>query len=183
MDFELVLDAFLRELERQDVRYAAIGGFALGVLGAPRVTMDLDFLVHRDDLNKIHEILSNLGYRRVHHSENVSQYHHDDRNWGSIDFIHAFREVSLAMLERAKGYPAFGAKLSIRTLDPEDVIGLKVQAMANDPDRRAQEVSDIERLSGLYGAKLDWQRILEFYRVFDLEDEAMSLKKRFGNVK
>jgi len=183
VDFELVLEAFLRELARQGVRYAAIGGFALGVLGAPRVTRDLDFLVHRDDLNKLHEILSNLGYRRVHHSENVSQYHHHDNLWGSVDFIHAFREVSLAMLERAKSYPAFGAKLSIRTLDPEDVIGLKVQAMSNDPDRRAQEVSDIERLCALYGAKLDWQRVLEYYRVFDLEDEAMGLKKRFGNVK
>ena len=165
------------------MRYATIGGFALGVLGVPRVTLDLDFLVHRDDLIKIHDILSNLGYQRVHHSDNVSQYHHHDHIWGSVDFIHAFREVSLAMLERAKSYPAFGAKFSIRTLDPEDVIGLKAQAMANDPDRRAQEVSDIERLCALYGAKLDWQRILEFFRVFDFEDEAIGLKERFGNVK
>lgn len=183
MDFELVLEAFVRESERQGVRYAAIGGFALGVLGSPRATLDLDFLVHRDDVTKIHDILSNLGYRRVHYSENVSQYHHHDNVWGSVDFIHALREVSLAMLERAKSYPAFGAKLSIRTLDPEDVIGLKVQAMSNDPDRRAQEVNDIERLCALYGAQLDWQRILEFYRVFNIEDEAMGLKKRFGNVK
>ena len=144
--------------------------------------MDLDFLVHRDDLNKLHEILTNLGYRRVHASENVSQYHHHDHMWGSVDLIHAFREVSLAMLERAKSYPAFGAKLSIRTLEPEDVIGLKVQAMANDPERRAQEVSDIERLAALHGAKLDWQRILEFYRVFDREEEAIDLQRRFGHV-
>jgi hypothetical protein len=118
----------------------------------------------------------------VHHSENVSQYRHHDNLWGSVDFIHAFREVSLSMLERAKSHPVFGAKLSIRTLDPEDVIGLKVQAMCNDPDRRAQEVSDIERLAALYGKKLDWQRVLEFYRVFDLESEAGDLKKRFGDV-
>ena len=144
--------------------------------------MDLDFLVHRDDLRKLHQILSSLGYRRVHDSENVSQYHHDDNHWGSVDFIHAFREVSLAMLARAKSYPAFGAKLSIPTLDPEDVIGLKVQAMSNDPERRAQEVSDIERLAALYGATLDWQRIVEFYRVFDLAIEAISLRKRFGDV-
>ena len=50
-------------------------------------------------------------------------------------------------------------------------------------NRRAQEVSDIERLCALYGAKLDWQRILEFFRVFDFEDEAIGLKERFGNVK
>ena len=183
MDFEIVLEALAAELLAQGVRYAAVGGFALGVLGTPRTTLDLDFLIHRDDLTKIHDILSNLGYRRVHFSENVSQYHHHDMVWGSIDFIHAFREVSLAMLGRAKGHPAFGAKLRIPTLEPEDVIGLKVQAMSNDPDRRAQEVSDIERLCALYGAQLDWQRILEFYRVFNIEDEAIGLKKRFCNVK
>ena len=144
--------------------------------------MDLDFLVHQDDVNKLHEILSNLGYRRVHASENVSQYHHHDQLWGSVDFIHAFREVSLAMLARAKTYPAFGAKLRIPTLEPEDVIGLKVQAMSNDPERRTQEVNDIERLAARYSAKLDWERILEFYRVFDREDEAKDLKRRFGNV-
>ena len=144
--------------------------------------MDLDFLIHRDDLIKLHEILSDLGYRRVHASENVSQYHHQDNRWGSVDVIHALREISLAMLARAKSYPAFGAKLRIPTLEPEDVIGLKVQAMANDPERRAQEVNDIERLAARYGAKLDWQRILEYYRVFDLEDEANELKRRFVNV-
>ena len=144
--------------------------------------MDLDFLVHRSDLDKLHEILSNLGYRRVHASENVSQYHHRDHLWGSVDFIHAFREVSLAMLARTKRYPAFGAKLKIPTLEPEDVIGLKVQAMSNDPERRAQEVNDIERLAARHGAKLDWERISEFYRVFDREDEAKELKRRFGNV-
>ena len=173
----------MRESERQGVRYAAIGGFALGVLGSPRATLDLDFLVHRDDVTKIHDILSNLGYRRVHYSENVSQYHHHDNVWGSVDFIHAFREVSLAMLERAKAYSVFSAKFTIRTLEPEDVIGLKVQAMSNDPQRRAQEVSDIEKLCALYGTRLDWQRILEFYRVFDIEADALDLKIRFGNVK
>jgi hypothetical protein len=35
--------------------------------------------------------------------------------------------------------------------------------MFNDPTRRSQEVADIERLATLYGEKLDWDRIEEFY--------------------
>jgi len=182
VDFELVLKTLVAEFDRLQIRYAAIGGFALGVLGAPRATMDLDFLVHRNDLAKLDEVLTTLRYRRVFHTENVSQYRHDDGVWGSVDFIHAFRKISLAMLQRAKSYPAFGGKQNVKAVDPEDVIGLKVQAMSNDPARRSQELTDIERLTAQYGTKLDWDRIQEFYDLFGLGEEAKKLKERFGRA-
>jgi Uncharacterised nucleotidyltransferase len=179
VDFEVVLKTLLAEFSRLKIRSAAIGGFALGVLGVPRQTLDLDFLVHRDDLEKLDKALSALGYSRVFHSENASQYRHPKAAWGSVDFIHAFRTISLAMLDRAKDHPALGGRESLRTAQPEDVIGLKVQAMCNDPSRRAQEQSDIERLMARYGRELDWQRIEEFYAVFGLADEAKNLRARF----
>ena len=182
MDFELVLKTLLAEFARLEIRAAAIGGFALGVLGVPRQTMDLDFLVHREDLEKLDELLVRLGYRREFHSENVSQYRHPDNAWGSVDFIHAFREISLSMLERAVDHPTLGGSQSLRTARPEDVIGLKVQAMCNDPARQVQEQSDIERLMARYRRELDWQRIQEFYEVFGLADEAKKLKARFDRA-
>ena len=86
------------------------------------------------------------------------------------------------MLARAKNYRVFGGKRMIRAASPEDMIGLKVQAMVNDPDRRPQEVADIEMLMRLYGAKLDWQRIEDFYDIFGIKDEADRLKERFGHA-
>ena len=182
MNFERVLEALLGEFDYRHIRYAAIGGFALGVLGYPRTTIDLDFLVHEDDLSKVHDVLAHLGYQRVVHTENVSQYRHNDDAWGSIDFIHAFRKTSLAMLTRAKSYPVFGETRTVKAVDPEDVIGLKVQAMINDPDRKSQESADVERLMGLYGSKLDWKRIQEYYNIFGLGEEAKRLRKRFGRA-
>ena len=145
--------------------------------------MDLDFLIHRDDLEKLDEMLAGLGYSRVFYSENVSQYHHPDAAWGSLDFIHAFRETSLAMLERAIDHPALGGTQRLKTALPEDVIGLKVQATCNDPGRGAQEQSDRERLMARYGRDLDWQRVQEVYDVFGLADEAKKLKERFNHAK
>jgi len=142
--------------------------------------MDVDFLVHREDLQKLDRCLTALGYSRVFQSENVSQYRHPDAAWGSVDFVHAFRKISLAMLDRARDYPAFGGKQSLRTAQPEDVIGLKVQAMSNDPERRAQEQNDIERLMDRYGARLNWDRIQEYYDVFGLAEEVKTLRERFG---
>ncbi len=73
------------------------------------------------------------------------------------------------MLARAKSYSVFDGKGNIRAVDPEDVIGLKVQAMTNDPDRKPQDLSDIEALLRLYGPKLDWARIQTFYDMLDWE--------------
>ena len=182
MDFELVLERLITEFSRLQIRCAAIGGFALGVLGTPRQTMDLDFLVHRDDLEKLDGALTHLGYARAYRSENVSQYRHAEAKWGSLDFVHALRKVSLAMLERAKDYPALGGKQKLKTAQPEDLIGLKVQAMFNDPDRGAQERRDIETLMARYGSQLDWDRIQEYYDVFDLTAEAKALREKFDRA-
>jgi len=182
VNFERVLKTLLTEFRRHKIRYAVIGGFALGVLGYPRATMDLDFLVHRDDLDKLHQRLTVLGYKRLIQTENVSHYQHPAEAWGGVDFLHAFRKVSLAMLDRAKSYKIFGGKQTIRAVDAEDVIGLKVQAMVNDADRKPQEIADIEMLMRLYGAKLDWERIEEFYDIFGLKDEARRLRDRFGHA-
>jgi hypothetical protein len=182
VEFERVLKALLAEFDRCEIRYAAIGGFALGVLGHARATLDLDFLVHRDDLDKLHERMTALGYERVVQTENVSHYRHRDEAWGGVDFIHAFRKSSLTILARAKSYPAFGRKQTVKAADPEDVIGLKVQAMTNDPARTPQEVADIETLMGLYGSKLDWKLIQEYYDIFGVGEEARRLRERFSRV-
>ena len=44
MDFEIVLKKLIKEFEKNDIRYALIGGFAVGLLGSGRSTMDLDFM-------------------------------------------------------------------------------------------------------------------------------------------
>ncbi|MBI3320483.1 MAG: hypothetical protein HYZ89_07870, partial [Candidatus Omnitrophica bacterium] len=64
MDFEQVLRTLLTEFERHQVRYAALGGFAMGVLGAARATMDLDLLIDREGLDTVHGIVTQLGYLR-----------------------------------------------------------------------------------------------------------------------
>ncbi len=47
--------------------------------------------------------------------------------------------------------------------------------MINEADREAQEEAGIEMLMTLYGAKLDWQRIDDFYDTFGLKDKAARL--------
>lgn len=176
-NLETLLGRLLREFERRRTRYALIGGFALGAHGAPRATRDLDFLVHRNDMPGVHEFLTAAGFRRVHHSENVSQYDMGGP-WGAIDFIHAFRPLALEMLDRALPKDSALIGLPVRVVSPEDLIGLKVQSLANNPARRHKELADIESLLELRG-DLDWARIRGFFVLFGLSHLADELEARF----
>lgn len=180
MDFAQVLQSLIRGFEEQHIRYGVIGGFALGLLGIPRATMDLDVLVHREDCGMLHAWLTQLGYQRDIVLENVSQYWHPRRQWGSLDVLHAFRPYALDMLARARTVPFMDTPYSIRVVQPEDIIGLKVQAIANNPTRRAQEVADIEALATQYGRELDWDRIQQYYDLFELGHDARELRARYG---
>lgn len=182
MDFERVLKALLTELERHHIRYAAIGGFALGALGAERTTKDLDLLIDRDDLDRVHTVMNDLGYLRYAQTANVTHYRHPDAEWVSVDVIHALRRHAREMLSRAKLCPIFRNTLTLRVAEPEDVIGFKVQAIANNPDRRLQDQADIERLMAIYRDRLDWKRLHEYYDLFGMGDEAQRLQERFGHA-
>ncbi len=179
MDFKVVTEKILSAFNIAQVRHALIGGFALGVWGIHRATVDIDFLVHRDDLDKVRDIMIEMGYECVYHTENVSQYISSQNIFGEVDFIHAFREASSGMLERAEEREIFGGELKIKVLIPEDLIGLKVQAIANDESRKASELADIETLLALYGARLDWERIDEYFSIFGFEEMAKELRRKY----
>lgn len=178
MDFKAVLSLMLEGFQKQNIRYALIGGFALGALGIPRATIDLDFLVHRDDLNKVDNIMKSNGYECVYKTENVSQYVSGVKIFGEVDFLHAFRRISTGMLEKAKELEIFEGKLKIKVLRPEDIIGLKLQAAVNNPARAAREYMDIEALMEQCKKDLDWDILEEYFSLFEQKEKFLELKAR-----
>jgi hypothetical protein len=166
MDFHSVLHRLVHGFDHEDVTWAMMGGFALGLWGVQRATVDLGFLVRKADMPRVHAIMTQLDYRRVHHSENVSQYVSDLRVFGEVDFLHAFRQAAKEMLVRAATRPVFGGALEVRVLMPEDLIGLKVQALVNDPSRMLDR-SDIVALMARHGGDMDWQRVEGYFALFE----------------
>jgi len=182
MDFKTTLKIILTDFSNANIRYGLIGGFALGALGIARATVDLDFLVHRDDMPKVDKLMKSAGYECKYRSENVSQYVAALKIFGEVDFLHAFREISTKMLARAKELDIFEGKLKIKVLLPEDIIGLKVQAVANNPDRMLQEYFDIESLMERYKARLDWKLLEEYFTLFEHLEKFKELKKKYRNA-
>lgn len=179
MDFKTVTSNLLSAFEREHISYALIGGFAVSLWGYQRATVDIDFLVNNDDMKKVRRIVEKMGYRCIHASENVSQFLSDDKKQGNLDFLHAFRPASLHMLERAKQKTIFDGEQTISIIIPEDLIGLKIQAINNDPSRAPFDMADIEALMKIFGTALDWALIEEYFELFDKAETATVLRKKY----
>lgn len=70
------------------------------------------------------------------------------------------------MLERAEEKDIFEGKFKIRVLRPEDIIGLKLQSLVNNPARTEREYLDIEALMDYYRKDLDWESIEEYFSLW-----------------
>ena len=178
MDLKRALTILVAEFEKNNVSYAIIGGFAIGALGIPRSTIDLDFLVPADRLNTIEAIMLTLGYKKVFASENVSQYVSPSAEMGEVDFIHAFRPISLKMLAEAETISVFGKEAKVKVLKAEDIIALKLQSINNDPNRLARDGYDIEEL--MKNRKLDWERLKTYFNLFGLDERFSELRTKYG---
>lgn len=182
MDFQLVFEKVIASFEKEELQYGLIGGFALGVMGILRATMDIDILLLVDDLDKADEILTGCMYSRVHHSPHLSQYTSGLKPLGSIDILHASKTISKEMLSRVERFRVFN-KYTIPVISPEDIIGLKVQAIANDTQREAADILDMRLLLEyqlLRKRPIDWELLDDYFALFNKQALLTTLKEEFS---
>ena len=177
MNFRATLQQLVSSFVEAEIGYALIGGYAVGLWGVARGTVDIDFLVVRDDLPRLDPIMRQCGFTLVHRSENVSQF---SSPAGGIDFLHAFRRHTRTMLARAVERSIFAGEILVRVLRPDDLIGMKIQAMANDPDRTPLDRYDIEELMRLHGSTLDWLLVEEYFDLFEMPNLFAELKTKYA---
>lgn len=178
MDLKKALALIVAEFEKNDVKYAIIGGFAIGALGIPRSTIDLDFLVPSDALHRVEAIMLAMGYKKVFCSENASQYVSPSAEMGEVDFLHAFRPISIKMLTEAETVTVFGKEARVKVLKAEDIIALKLQSINNNPARLEKDNSDIEEL--MKSRRLDWGSLKTYFELFGMGKRFLELKDKYG---
>lgn len=71
--------------------------------------------------------MTDAGYRELHRSADAANYAADDVRLGRVDMLFARRPYSLAMLARAPLHH-LPSEHTVKIMEPEDLIGLKVQA-------------------------------------------------------
>lgn len=182
MNFEKVFTFLLENFEKYGVRYALMGGFALQAAGYSRATDDIDILILKKDMPKARKLLLSLGYKLAHESEDVSNFHGMLAELGQIDILHAHRRYTENMLKRAQNCAILNEKFEVKVLMPEDIIGLKIQASANDSARQSRDWADIEMLVRLHRDRLDFKLLREYFKLFEQEDKLDQLIEKTKNA-
>ena len=182
MNFITAVPKLTDAFDREGLRYALIGGLAMALRGVQRTTLDADFILLSDDLDRADGILNSLGYQREFQSENISHYQSKDSDLGRVDLLHAFRSATLGMLDRAERM-SFTSTCQIPVVHTEDLIGLKVQAANNDPARFDSDWADIRRLishCGETSQAIDWELVGDYLALFEQTDRLDELQKLHG---
>ena len=180
MDFSGAFQDVIGRLQEEGVEVALIGGLALGVAGVARATMDMDFLVLRDDAPKLKRVMRSLGYALLHETGEAAHYLHRDASRGRVDFLYAHRRYAREMLRNAREAPVLGGSERVKVLRVEDQIGLKVQASSNDPSRYHQDMADIQALLRAHRTRLDLAHIKRYFDLFERGEEFERLRQHTG---
>lgn len=175
----IVLDA----CRRSGHRVALIGGFALPFHGVMRATDDVDFLLDIDGSDALHEALVETRFECLHRSDEAANYSPGSPAFAPVDVIYARRPPTQSMLAGARALPADDGRLLVPVVGVEGIVGLKAQAITNDPRRRRRDEDDIIRLLAASTHSLDVGLLRSYFALLDRElqletllDEARSRK-------
>jgi hypothetical protein len=153
--------------EKHGFRVALIGGFALPFHGVRRATGDVDFLIDASGADALHATLLASGYEALHRSADVANYRATRTTVAGVDVLYAHRAPTIAMLDRAT-IPV--GSIDVPVVDAEGLIGLKLQALVNDPRRRRQDEADIVQLLRSNLPTLNLPLLEEYFALFDEQD-------------
>lgn len=143
---------------------ALIGDLALAAHKVVRATRDVDFLAAASDADRLHELLLGLGYRCVHRSDDATNYVRGDEG---LDLRYAHRPIASRLLSEAETRDTAMGRL--RIISAEGLIGFKLQALCNDPER-GRDLEDIRQLLRMNHAHLDMAEVREYFALFKREE-------------
>ncbi len=151
----LEFDQIIRRFTNANIRYAVVGGLAVGFYGYLRATEDIDFMVDTSDVSQVAEILVNLGYNDKkdpwRFKDNQLQLrrfikHGDDPdNISVVDVLEAATSGNLKVLDKAVDIKY--ADISIKVVTASDLILMK------KPQNSDKDKLDIDYLKDLLNEK------------------------------
>jgi hypothetical protein len=160
MQFEEVLRTFAAFFEREQIRYAVIGGLAMRAWGQARMTKDVDFVVDLDSRERVIAYAESIGYETLHVSDGFSNHLHKDDAFGRIDFMYASGTTAEKIFGAVVRKGVIG-ETTLPVASAEHLAMMKAIAMKNFPHRALFEGDDIRVLLNVPG--VDRAAIRDYY--------------------
>jgi hypothetical protein len=159
------IDTLVRRFSQRGIDFAFIGGVALALHGLPRATKDVDFIVDRGSADEVDALLLTIGFERLQRSDTFGNYLLGPLR---VDLLFTKGAHTQGMLQRARVVNTSGG--SGKLVCAEDLIGLKLQALANNP-KRPFDQGDITALLTRFVETMDIALLRDYFKLFDKEAE------------
>lgn len=135
--FNLLSDIF----NKSGIKSILIGGFAVNYYKVTRQTIDVDFLITKDDFNKIKNLLENEGYKEDEKKEIFVRLKGDLPYMIDIDFMFVDESTFDKIVDNGKEIKIAGENFIVPSI--EHLIALKLHAIKNNPERKYKDLIDI----------------------------------------
>jgi len=158
---EDILQIFLDILKKTKAAYCAVGGLAVNAYVEPVVSLDLDVVISREDIDKVckEASLKRFKVKKFEHSVNLTSSRSDLRIQVQTDS--RYQEF----LSRASSKEILGYKMKVACL--EDVLKGKIWAYSDKQRRKSKRQKDLT----------DIMRMIEAYPSLESRTPASILKK------
>ncbi|MFC2149398.1 nucleotidyl transferase AbiEii/AbiGii toxin family protein [Candidatus Auribacterota bacterium] len=122
-----------------------VGGFAVNYYKYARQTIDIDFLLEREDFKKIEKSLRKLGYKPYNETENFIRFRSDIPYLMDIDFMFVERDTYEMMFRNVEIFRIAGQEFFVPSLF--NLIAMKLHSIKNNREyRQAKDLPDIYNL-------------------------------------
>jgi hypothetical protein len=170
---EEVFSKLVSFLNKEKLEYIIIGGIAVGVLGEPRVTgdIDVDILLEKNDVADFLEKIKKSGFKTnkqksIERAKKTNIFQIDYKDY-HVDFIIASIELEKEAFRRKKAITLHGVKAFFPT--PEDLILLKIIP------GRPKDLIDAENVAIRNKGKLDTRYLKNWAQRLSDETEDMRI--------
>jgi len=140
-----LLRAIVDEAAQNHLPFIIIGGTAVNAFGHARMTLDLDLVIPRSDVELWSSLLGKLGYRRVPGQILFAQFAPPFEGMWPVDLMLVNEETFARLSAEACEKVING--IAVKVPSPLHLIAMKLHALRHGkPEREAKDLTDVFEL-------------------------------------
>ena len=154
MKYPTVFHLILAVFSKKGISGVLIGGFAVNYYKVTRQTADVDFLITKEDFEKVLPLLEKEGYKKDYVHEVFVRLRNEGMYLMDLDFMFVDKETLDKIINDGKKISVAEQKFIVPSLN--HLIALKLHAIKYNPKiREYKDLSDIVELIKVNKIKVD----------------------------
>ena len=150
MDDRSVFHIISDVTHEQGVPCVLIGGFAINYYKVTRQTADVDFLITKEDFQKITALLEKAGYKKALVQENFAQFESSRLSLMDVDFMFVEQDTLKQIMKEGQEIKIVGQTFIVPSL--YHLVALKLHSIKHNPKiRLTKDFPDIINLIRING--------------------------------